>query len=129
MTSILGSVGGNTTGGYEVYRASKAALNTLLRSYAVRHPERAVVAMHPGWVRTDMGGEGAAIEVAESVPGMVAALASGRASPDASTATTAARRSPGSRAASTPPARLATAPGVRDKRRLPAPPDQAASTR
>ncbi len=75
MTSTLGSVAGNTTGGYEVYRASKAALNTLLRSYSCRNPQRPLVALHPGWVRTDMGGEGAAIEVAESVPGMVAALA------------------------------------------------------
>ena len=38
MTSTLGSVSGNSSGGTEVYRASKAALNTLLRSHAARHP-------------------------------------------------------------------------------------------
>ncbi len=71
MTSVLGSVAQNGSGGYEVYRASKAALNTLLRSYAARHKDRAVVAMHPGWVRTDMGGASAPLEVADSARGMV----------------------------------------------------------
>ncbi len=71
MTSVLGSVAGNVSGGYEVYRASKAALNTLLRSYAARHGDRSVVAMHPGWVRTDMGGANAPVAVADSARGMV----------------------------------------------------------
>ncbi|WP_158809329.1 SDR family NAD(P)-dependent oxidoreductase [Beijerinckia sp. L45] len=75
MTSGLGSVAANTTGGYEVYRASKAALNTLLRSFSARNPRRAIVAMHPGWVRTDMGGAGAAISIDRSVEGMVNVLA------------------------------------------------------
>ena len=74
MSSRLGSVGANTDGGYEVYRASKAALNTMLRSYAHRHPKRAVVAMHPGWVRTDMGGANAAVSVEDSVTGMTAVI-------------------------------------------------------
>ena len=74
MSSILGSVGNNTTGRYEAYRASKAALNTLLRSYAVRHAARAVIAMHPGWVRTDMAGPDAALDVADSARGMVDAI-------------------------------------------------------
>ena len=75
MSSVLGSVANNTAGGHEVYRASKAALNTLLRSYAARHAERSVVALHPGWVRTDMGGADAAIGVEESVAGLVKTLA------------------------------------------------------
>ena len=75
MTSTLGSVAGNTSGGTEVYRASKAALNTLLRSYAARHPQRAIVAMHPGWVRTEMGGANATVSVEDSTRGMVAAIA------------------------------------------------------
>ena len=75
MTSVLGSVAGNTSGGYEVYRASKAALNTLLRSYASRHGDRAVIAMHPGWVQTDMGGAGAPVTVDQSARGMVDMIA------------------------------------------------------
>ena len=75
MTSVLGSVAGNTSGGYEVYRASKAALNTLLRSYAARHGDRAVIAMHPGWVQTDMGGPGAPVTVDQSARGMVDVIA------------------------------------------------------
>ncbi len=75
MTSVLGSVAQNTSGGYEVYRASKAALNTLLRSYASRHRDRAVIAMHPGWVQTDMGGSGAPLTVDRSASGMVDVVA------------------------------------------------------
>ncbi|MCJ2104971.1 SDR family oxidoreductase [Methylobacterium sp. E-041] len=72
MSSILGSVGLNTSGGWENYRASKAALNTLVRSFAIRHAAEnlSVVLMHPGWVRTEMGGDGADIDVATSVAGM-----------------------------------------------------------
>ena len=81
MSSILGSVANNTTGGYEAYRASKAALNTLLRSYAARNASRSIVAVHPGWVRTDMGGPDAAIGVDESVSGMLQAVAQCRGKP------------------------------------------------
>ena len=70
MTSILGSVSGNTTGGWEVYRASKAALNTMARSFALRHEELAVLLLHPGWVRTDMGGSQAPLDVETSVRGL-----------------------------------------------------------
>ena len=65
MTSVLGSVGSNNDGGWEVYRASKAALNTLMRSFAARHPDdgRTKVLMHPGWVRTDMGGPNAGMGI------------------------------------------------------------------
>lgn len=75
MSSILGSVGENGSGGYDVYRAGKAALNTLLRCHAARHPERCVIAMHPGWVRTAMGGEDATLGPAESAKGMADAIA------------------------------------------------------
>lgn len=72
MSSILGSVGLNEAGGWENYRASKAALNTLVRSFEIRHREAGlgVVLMHPGWVRTEMGGEEADLDVATSVTGM-----------------------------------------------------------
>ncbi len=69
MSSGLGSVGNNTNGGWEVYRASKAALNTLMRSYAARPEQRkhAFLIVTPGWVRTDMGGPHASLSVEESV--------------------------------------------------------------
>jgi len=72
MTSQLGSVAGNTTGGMELYRASKAALNSLVRSFAARHKDKglAVLALHPGWVRTDMGGPNADIDVETSARGL-----------------------------------------------------------
>ena len=72
MTSQLGSVANNTTGGTELYRASKAALNSLARSFAARHKDKglAVLALHPGWVRTDMGGPNAAIDVETSAKGL-----------------------------------------------------------
>jgi NAD(P)-dependent dehydrogenase (short-subunit alcohol dehydrogenase family) len=76
MSSILGSVSGNTSGDNDVYRASKAALNSLLRSFSARNRERSVVILHPGWVRTDMGGPNAAIGIEESVTGMVEVIAS-----------------------------------------------------
>jgi NAD(P)-dependent dehydrogenase (short-subunit alcohol dehydrogenase family) len=76
MSSSMGSVALNETGGWEVYRASKAALNTLMRSYAVRHARdgRSLALVDPGWVRTDMGGSDASISVEESIPGVADAL-------------------------------------------------------
>ena len=58
MSSGQGSVANNETGMREVYRGSKAALNTFMRSFAARHAAspRAMVLMAPGWVRTDLGG-------------------------------------------------------------------------
>ncbi|WP_375463728.1 SDR family oxidoreductase [uncultured Methylobacterium sp.] len=72
MTSILGSVALNDEGGWENYRASKAALNTLARSFEIRHRDAnvSVLLVHPGWVRTEMGGPEADLDVATSVAGM-----------------------------------------------------------
>ncbi len=73
MTSQLGSVEGAKAGGMELYRASKAALNSFTRSFATRHKDKgvAVLSLHPGWVRTDMGGAGADIDVETSTKGLV----------------------------------------------------------
>ena len=76
MSSGQGSVSNNERGGHEVYRGSKAALNTFLRSYAARHAgeSRTLVLMAPGWVRTALGGPGARLSIDESIPNVVATL-------------------------------------------------------
>jgi NAD(P)-dependent dehydrogenase (short-subunit alcohol dehydrogenase family) len=73
MTSQLGSVARNDGGGYDLYRASKAALNTLTRSFVARLSKRrlAVLSLHPGWVKTDMGGEAAPLDAETSVAGLI----------------------------------------------------------
>lgn len=73
MSSGQGSVANNERGGHEVYRASKAALNTLVRSYAARHAGdgRALLLLAPGWVRTALGGPDARLGIDESIPGLV----------------------------------------------------------
>ncbi len=80
MSSGLGSVANNTSGGWEAYRASKAALDTLMRSFAARHEGDAVaiLVVDPGWVRTDMGGPGAPLDVQTSTRGMVDMIAARR---------------------------------------------------
>ena len=76
MSSGLGSVADNEAGGWEVYRASKAALNTLMRSFAARHAgdPRSLLLIAPGWVRTDMGGPSARLDVETSVRGVADAI-------------------------------------------------------
>ena len=76
MSSGQGSVTNNVHGGHEVYRGSKAALNTFMRSYAARHGDdpRALVLMAPGWVRTELGGPGARLEIHDSIPNVVKTL-------------------------------------------------------
>lgn len=77
MSSGLGSVTNNTNGGWEVYRASKAALNTLMRSFAARHADDGgtYLVIAPGWVRTDMGGPNALLDIETGIPGVVDAIA------------------------------------------------------
>jgi NAD(P)-dependent dehydrogenase (short-subunit alcohol dehydrogenase family) len=76
MSSGQGSVTNNTNGMREVYRGSKAALNTFMRSFAARHAKdrRAMVLMAPGWVRTDMGGSNGRLGIDESIPNVVRTL-------------------------------------------------------
>lgn len=72
ITSLMGSISDNTSGGSYIYRSSKAALNAAMRSLAcdLKGKGIAVVVLHPGWVRTDMGGARAHIDPFESVAGM-----------------------------------------------------------
>ncbi len=76
MSSGQGSVANNTNGNHEVYRGSKAALNTFMRSFAARHPDdtRTLLLMAPGWVKTDMGGSGARLTIEESIPNLVSTM-------------------------------------------------------
>ncbi len=76
MSSGQGSVANNTNGMREVYRGSKAALNTFMRSFAARHADgsRAMVLMAPGWVRTELGGPEARLTIEDSVPSLVGVL-------------------------------------------------------
>ncbi|MFD9902883.1 SDR family oxidoreductase [Streptomyces sp. NPDC059063] len=72
MSSDQGSIARNTEGGQDLYRASKSALNQLMRSYAARHADdpRTLLLMDPGWVRTELGGPDAELSVEESIPGV-----------------------------------------------------------
>lgn len=65
MSSILGSIEGNADGGLYAYRTSKAALNAATKSLSIDlFPNKILcVALHPGWVRTDMGGSNAPLDV------------------------------------------------------------------
>jgi NAD(P)-dependent dehydrogenase (short-subunit alcohol dehydrogenase family) len=69
LTSGMGSVGDNTSGGYYAYRMSKAALNMMSRSLAVDLKPEGIASyvINPGWVKTDMGGPSAPTPVDESV--------------------------------------------------------------
>ena len=72
ISSLAGSIGDNRSGGSHIYRTSKTALNmvtaNLARDLAGRNIT--VMALHPGWVRTDMGGTSAPLGVTESVARM-----------------------------------------------------------
>jgi NAD(P)-dependent dehydrogenase (short-subunit alcohol dehydrogenase family) len=83
MSSGQGSVSNNERGGYEVYRASKAALNTLMRSFAARHAsdKRTLLLLAPGFVRTDMGGPQARLSIEESIPNLVNVIEAQRGKP------------------------------------------------
>lgn len=72
ITSKMGSVSDNYGGGSYIYRASKAAVNIVMKSLSIDLDAQQIkaVLLHPGWVRTDMGGPNALISVEQSVTGM-----------------------------------------------------------
>ncbi|MDT8911905.1 SDR family NAD(P)-dependent oxidoreductase [Amycolatopsis sp. PS_44_ISF1] len=76
MSSEQGSVSRNTEDGYELYKASKAALNQLMRSYATRNAEdgRTKLLIDPGHNRTELGGPDAPLTPEESIPAVVDVL-------------------------------------------------------
>ena len=72
ITSGMGSLADNTSGGYIPYRTSKAAVNMLMRSAAIDLKPRGItcIVLNPGWVKTDMGGPNAQLTPEESVGAM-----------------------------------------------------------
>ncbi len=72
ISSNMGSIGDNTSGGGYLYRSSKAAVNMVNKSLALDLKGNGITAVvfHPGWVKTDMGGQNAMITVQESVGGL-----------------------------------------------------------
>lgn len=81
MSSRLGSVALTNAESLAMYRASKAALNTLTRAVLGRFGDRPVLSVHPGWVATDMGGAQADLDVATSVSGIADMLERRRGKP------------------------------------------------
>ena len=72
ISSRMGSIGARESANAPTYRASKAAVNSVMKDAAITFAHQGVtcVAMHPGWVRTAMGGEGADLDVTDSVRGI-----------------------------------------------------------
>ncbi|ASD18408.1 SDR family oxidoreductase [Pseudomonas aeruginosa] len=83
MSSGQGSISNNESGGHEVYRGTKSALNQYMRSYAARHAgdRRALALIAPGWIRTELGGPDAPLTIEESIPDIVNVLLSKRERP------------------------------------------------
>lgn len=82
MSSRMGSVALTTAEHKAMYRASKAALNVLTRAMLSQAGlERPVLTLHPGWVATDMGGQGADLDVATSVKGLADVIEERRGKP------------------------------------------------
>jgi len=76
VTSLMGSMADNRRGGSILYRSSKAALHAAMVSLSIDLKPQGigVIIVHPGWVRTDMGGPQAPMEAAESIRGMRAVI-------------------------------------------------------
>jgi NAD(P)-dependent dehydrogenase (short-subunit alcohol dehydrogenase family) len=73
ITSLMGSIGDNRGGGSLMYRSSKAALNAAMKTLSIDLKPQGigVLILHPGWVKTDMGGAQAPTPVTESIAGMI----------------------------------------------------------
>jgi NAD(P)-dependent dehydrogenase (short-subunit alcohol dehydrogenase family) len=82
MSSELGSIT-DSTGSWQLYSSSKAALNMLMKGFAARRPDdpRALLVVAPGWVRTDMGGSDAPLSIEESIPLVVGMVEANRGKP------------------------------------------------
>ena len=78
MTSLLGSIADNQQGGFYPYRCSKAALNAATKSMSIDFKDDGILAtcIHPGWVKTDMGGPNAVLDVDTCVSGILKVMKS-----------------------------------------------------
>ncbi len=74
VSSLMGSISDNTGGGSYAYRMSKAALNMFTKSFSIDYPQIASVVLHPGWVKTEMGGPNAPTSTEDSARGLVKLL-------------------------------------------------------
>ncbi|MBB5209878.1 SDR family oxidoreductase [Microbulbifer hydrolyticus] len=72
LSSKVGSIDDNDSGGGYIYRSSKTAVNQVVKSLSIDLADQGikVLALHPGWVQTDMGGPNALISAEESVAGL-----------------------------------------------------------
>jgi NAD(P)-dependent dehydrogenase (short-subunit alcohol dehydrogenase family) len=70
ISTRMGSIADNESGGFVAYRSSKSALNSAWRSLAIDNPSVTCAVLHPGWVQTRMGGEAAPLSPEDSVSGM-----------------------------------------------------------
>ncbi|MCB0349869.1 MAG: SDR family oxidoreductase [Bdellovibrionales bacterium] len=70
ITSRMGSISDNSSGGHYAYRMSKAALNMFSKSFAIDFPQVITLTLHPGWVKTEMGGAQAPLLPRESARGL-----------------------------------------------------------
>lgn len=77
LTSKMGSIEDNQGGGSYVYRSSKAALNAAVKSLSIDLNDKgfSIALLHPGWVRTDMGGPNGLIDTNTSVTGLMGVIA------------------------------------------------------
>ncbi|WP_281630195.1 SDR family oxidoreductase [Vibrio sp. St2] len=78
LSSKVGSMTENTSGGGYIYRSSKAALNSVVKSLSndLSSQDFTVLALHPGWVQTEMGGPNALIDTQTSAAGLVEVIES-----------------------------------------------------
>lgn len=76
ISSLMGSISDNSSGHYSGYRVSKAGVNMLTRNLGNELAEHGftVLALHPGWVQTDMGGPAAPLNATDSVRSMIRAF-------------------------------------------------------
>ncbi len=71
MSSLMGSISDNSSGGYYAYRMSKTALNMFSKSLSHDFPKIKTICLHPGWVQTDMGGPNAPTQKSKSIEGLL----------------------------------------------------------